>query len=325
MIPLPYIRERMTELKRREKTRGLSIRSKILFPTSILIIALCVIMGVSSYMRTKDGLVEMGIEEAQMAAIISVKVVNGDELEKITQEGVQSAGYEDMLATMRNIREDCGIKYLYTLYTDGEQVYYGIDTDESENHSELGKVFEVSYQELQGVFGGEGYIQGYIDSTENGDLISAYMPVMDSSGTRVVGVIGCDYDASGVVNRLNTILWQVIGITVICLLVVLLIINIIVTAIIKSLRMVDSKIYELVNNEGDLTQRLEVHTGDEMELIANNVNELLAYIRNIMLFAVFCNYGIKIKGKTKSKLFIGNNLCKCFVIFLTDPFLKMFV
>lgn len=283
MIPLPYIRERMTELKRREKTRGLSIRSKILFPTSILIIALCVIMGVSSYMRTKDGLVEMGIEEAQMAAIISVKVVNGDELEKITQEGVQSAGYEDMLATMRNIREDCGIKYLYTLYTDGEQVYYGIDTDESENHSELGKVFEVSYQELQGVFGGEGYIQGYIDSTENGDLISAYMPVMDSSGTRVVGVIGCDYDASGVVNRLNTILWQVIGITVICLLVVLLIINIIVTAIIKSLRMVDSKIYELVNNEGDLTQRLEVHTGDEMELIANNVNELLAYIRNIML------------------------------------------
>lgn len=109
------------------------------------------------------------------------------------------------------------------------------------------------------------------------------MPVMDGSGARVVGVVGCDYDASGVVGHLNTILWQVAGITVICMLIVLLIINVIVTTIIRNLRAVDQKIYELVNNEGDLTQRLEVHTGDEMELIANNVNDLLSYIRNIML------------------------------------------
>lgn len=274
---------KVTKSKKREKTRGLSIRIKILFPTSILIIALCVIMGVSSYMRTKDGLVDMGVEEAQMAAIISVKVINGDELEKITQEGTQSAGYEEMLSSMRDIREDCGIKYLYTLYTDGEHVYYGIDTDESEGRSELGDVFEVSYQELQGVFEGQGYVQGYIDCTENGDLVSAYMPIMDSNEKRVVGVVGCDYDASSVVKRLNTILWQTIGITIICLLITLFIVNLIVTAIIKSLRMVDRKIYDLVNSEGDLTQKLEVHTGDEMELIANKVNDLLAHIRSIML------------------------------------------
>lgn len=276
-------REGVEELKRKKRTRGLSIRSKILFPTSILIMALCVIMGVSAYMRTKDGLIAMGVEEAQMAAKISVKVIDGDALEKITREGVQSSGYGEMLSTMRDIREECGIKYLYTLYTDGKQVYYGIDTDETESCVDMGEPFEASYQELQGVFAGQGYVQGFIDYTENGELISAYMPVMDGSGARVVGVVGCDYDASGVVGHLNTILWQVAGITVICMLIVLLIINVIVTTIIRSLRAVDQKIYELVNNEGDLTQRLEVHTGDEMELIANNVNDLLSYIRNIML------------------------------------------
>lgn len=266
-----------------KKTRGLSIRTKILFPTSVLIILLCLIMGISSYMRTKSGLVAMGVEEARMAAVISVKVINGDELEKVIQEGEQSAGYRELSASMQAIREDCGIQYLYTLYTDGEQVYYGVDTDDTESHAEMGKPFAASYGELQGVFEGEAYVQDYIDSTEDGELISAYMPVMDSSGSRVVGVVGCDYDASGVVGRLNTILWQVIGITAVCLLVVLLIINIIVTTIIKSLRTVDKKIHELVNNEGDLTQRIDVHTGDEMELIANNVNDLLSYIRNIML------------------------------------------
>lgn len=270
-------------MKMKKRTRGLSIRSKILLPASILIMALCVVMGVSAYMRTKDGLIAMGVEEAQMAAKISVKVIDGDVLEKITQEGAQSPGFGEMLSTMRDVRQDCGIKYLYTLYTDGKQVYYGIDSDETESCVEMGEPFEASYQELQGVFAGEGYVQDYIDYTENGELISAYMPVMDGSKERVVGIVGCDYDASGVVGRLNTILWQIAGITVICMVVVLLIINIIVTAIVKSLRAVDQKIYELVNNEGDLTQRLEVHTGDEMELIANNVNELLAYIRNIML------------------------------------------
>ena len=270
-------------MKMKKRTRGLSIRSKILLPASIVIMALCVVMGVSAYMRTKDGLIAMGVEEAQMAAKISVKVIDGDALEKITQEGAQSPGFGEMLSTMRDVRQDCGIKYLYTLYTDGKQVYYGIDSDETESCVEMGEPFEASYQELQGVFAGEGYVQDYIDYTENGELISAYMPVMDGSKERVVGIVGCDYDASGVVGRLNTILWQIAGITVICMVVVLLIINIIVTAIVKSLRAVDQKIYELVNNEGDLTQRLEVHTGDEMELIANNVNELLAYIRNIML------------------------------------------
>lgn len=46
---------------------------------------------------------------------------------------------------------------------------------------------------------------------------------------------------------------------------------------------VNAKIYDLVHNEGDLTQNLDVRSGDELELIAGNVNELLAYIRKIMI------------------------------------------
>ena len=49
------------------------------------------------------------------------------------------------------------------------------------------------------------------------------------------------------------------------------------------LMQVNAKIYDLVHNEGDLTQKLDVRSGDELELIAGNVNELLAYIRKIMI------------------------------------------
>ncbi|MBD5489108.1 MAG: methyl-accepting chemotaxis protein [Lachnospiraceae bacterium] len=267
---------------KREKTRKMGIRNKIVLPTTALIIILCLVMGVNSYKRTENGLIAMGVEEARMAAVISTKVIDTEKLAVLAPGAEDSEEYADILATMSGVREECGIQYLYTLYTDGRQVYYGIDTDNTQSHNEFGKVFEVSYQELQGVFQGVEYVQDYIDSTEDGELISAYMPIWDDSGA-VVGVVGCDYDASGVVQRLDDILKQTVTITVICLIVALAIINLIVGKIIRSLHTVDGKIYELVNNEGDLTQRLEIHTGDEMELIAENVNALLGYIRNIMI------------------------------------------
>ncbi len=269
---------------KKRKTRGLSIRVKILMPASLLIILLCVIMGVSSYIRTKEGMVEMGVEETRMAAVVSERVIDSEELVKFKPGSEKGVQYQKMLSRLRGIRDDCGIKYLYTLYAEGDKVYYGVDTDKSEEQAKIGDEFELSYQDLQKVFEGEPYVQDYIEySKGDGALITAYMPIMDERRKNVVGVVGCDYDASGVVEHLNSILRQIMVIAIVCLVAALLIINIIVTAIIKSLRTVDGKIYELVHNEGDLTQRLDVHTGDEMEMIADNVNELLQYIRSIML------------------------------------------
>ncbi len=45
---------------------------------------------------------------------------------------------------------------------------------------------------------------------------------------------------------------------------------------------VNAKIYDLVHNEGDDTET-GCQKRDELELIAGNVNELLAYIRKIMI------------------------------------------
>lgn len=266
----------------KRKTRGVGIRIKILFPTSVAIAFLCAVMGFNSYQRTKEGLIAMGVEEAQMAAVISTKVIDSGQLSELSVENVGSEEYNALLRSMLEVKKDCGIQYLYTLYTDGDRVYYGIDADETERVNDYGAVFEVPYQELKPVFDGAMYVQDYIDSTADGDLISAYMPLADSNG-KIVNILGCDYDASGVVERLDLALKRVIQLSLGCLLIALAVLNFMVGKVIRSLRQVDDKIYELAHNEGDLTQTLEVHTGDEMELIAENVNELLRFIRRIML------------------------------------------
>lgn len=170
--------------------------------------------------------------------------------------------------------------FLYTLYTDGKKVYYGVDSDE--DAAKVGDEFADSYAELEPVFGGKEYIQDYIDHTEDGDLITVYKPIEDNAG-KVVAILGCDYDASSITAELQKAVVQTLQIGGICLLLAILILTIIVSRITKGLMQVNAKIYDLVHNEGDLTQKLDVRSGDELELIAGNVNELLAYIRKIMI------------------------------------------
>ena len=266
----------------KQKTRKISIRLQILIPVSAVIILLCLVLGVSSYQHISEGLVGMGVEEADMASAIALKVIDGDLVGGIVPGGEESEEYQMLLVTMRDIQESCGIAFLYTLYTDGQQVFYGVDTDDTSGHRMIGDLFEVSYEELADVFRGASYVQDYIDSTEDGDLVSVYKPISNSNGV-IVGVLGCDYDASSVVARQNSILKQVVGIAVICLVIALFILSLVVGKIMRGLNRVDKKIYDLIHNEGDLTQKLDINTGDEMELIANNVNTLLEFIRKIML------------------------------------------
>lgn len=159
-------------------------------------------------------------------------------------------------------------------------MYYGVDSDE--DAAKVGDEFADSYAELEPVFGGKEYIQDYIDHTEDGDLITVYKPIEDNAG-KVVAIIGCDYDASSITAELQKAVVQTLQIGGICLILAILILTIIVSRITKGLMQVNAKIYDLVHNEGDLTQKLDVRSGDELELIAGNVNELLAYIRKIMI------------------------------------------
>ncbi len=265
------------------KVRRLSIRWKILIPATCLIIVMCAVIGINSYMRIQTGMIQLGVEEAQMAASIAGFAVDGDYLASVGSGFESTEAYRTNLAALRQIQELCGIAYLYTLHTnDNASLYYGIDTDTSENQNLPGAAFDGDYAEFAEVFSGQEYVQDYIDETADGILISAYLPIRDSAG-KVVAVLGCDYDASYVAGRIEGARNSIFQISIICLILALVILNLIVNRIMRSLNKVDRKIYDLVHNEGDLTQKLDISSGDELELIAGNINALLEYIRGIML------------------------------------------
>ena len=226
-------------------------------------------------------MIEMGVEQADLVASLTVDDLDPGVVAKITKGSEGTDEYAKTKQTLQNMLNSTDIKYMYTLYTDGENVYYGVDAY-AQDPEAAGSVFSESYESMKSVFEGKEYVQDYIDETEDGALVTVYKPIISATG-KVVGVLGCDYDASAIVEKTQASVQRTVMIAVLCLAIALLALSFIIRGITRGLHTIDAKIYELVHNEGDLTQKLDVKSGDEMELIANNVNALLEYIRSIMI------------------------------------------
>ena len=267
----------------KQKVRKMSIRLKLLIPVGVVILAICALLSVFSYNTLQEEMMGVAQSEAQTVANIAANVVDPDILPTIKPGDEETENYLSQKAALIQMQEISGsIKYVYTLYTDGNAVYYGVDADQSEDCCAIGEEFELTLEELQGVFNGIPYVEPEIAQYEDEALLTVYTPITNDAG-EVIGVLACDYDADKIVAELADSLSKTLFLTVAGVVVGLLVVFLTVNNIMKGLNGVNAKVYDLVNNEGDLTQKLDIHSGDELELIADNVNALLEYIRGIMI------------------------------------------
>jgi len=266
----------------RQKTRKMNIRMKILLPVLIIMLVVSSGMGTLMFLIGESAYTQMGVEQSKMAASIATTMIDGKSIAKIGAGAETSSLYASQLKQLREIKETCGILYMYTIYEENGEFYYGVDTDESEGQCMPGDVYDDDLDPVKTALSGEMYVRDYIVSNEYGNLISSYVPIKDDAGN-IVAVLGCDYDGTEALRMVSIIQTLSMGCTVAALLISTVVVAIFVNAITKNVVLINTKIYDLVNNEGDLTQKLDIHSGDELELIGNNVNNLLEYIRSIML------------------------------------------
>ena len=270
----------MKQKKKKIKTRGLNIQAKIMIPAVIVVVLLAALMGVNSYLRLKDSLSSMGVEMAKMSTDMAMASIDASLIPDIKEGSEYTEAYYDINRILRQQKDACGIANLYTLYTDGSTIYYGVDTD-TENPNAPGTVFG-DYGKLAQAFEGKEILNNEIVSDEKGDYITVYAPIK-TPAEEVVGVLASDYNATNIKLQMSKTISRVIFMGAVGLALAIILLNFTIRKITGGLTKVNDKLYELVHKEGDLTQKLEVSTGDELELIANNVNDLLEYIRKIMI------------------------------------------
>lgn len=266
-----------------QKVRKMSIRIKLLVPVLVVILAVCSLLSAFAYMTVQEEMVAMGQLQSQTVAALAAANLDADVVAQITEPGMEDTDlYKSQQEVLIRVQEKGNVLYIYTLYTDGKTVYYGIDADTTETACAIGEKFEISYSELASVFAGEAYVEETIDESDGEALLTTYAPIVAEDG-RVVAILGCDYDASDILYELKDTQTKTLMLTVEGLAVSVVLVFFIINNIAKGLNRVNNKLYDLVNNEGDLTQKLDVKSGDELEIIANNVNAMLEFIRGIML------------------------------------------
>lgn len=286
----------------KQKVRKISIWWKLLFPVMAVVAALCTLLGLFSYNTLEEEMIKMGQTQALTVGALAEMNLNPEVVAQITEPGMEETeSYKSQQDILIQIQEKGNVLYIYTLYTDGSKVYYGVDADTTETACAIGEEFEVSLSELSSVFGGEQYVEEEIDNIDEEPILTTYVPIIADDGT-VVAVLGCDYDASIIVAELEDSQNKIMTLTLEGLAVCMLVVILVVRNIMKGLNGVNAKLYDLVNNEGDLTQKLEIKSGDELELIATNVNAMLEYIRGIMLNIA----GNSTSLNSSSKLVVSN-------------------
>lgn len=282
--------ERNTDSKRsssyagayRHRTRRLGIKAKVLVPTAIIVAMVCFCITVLFKTRMETDMVLTGAEMAAYVGSLVENDINGNLVEMLAPGAEDTIAYSVLGESMKKTQEGSAIRYMYILYTDGEKVYYGIDIDE-EDHQETGAEFDEPYSKLKSVFeDGEVYKDDKIYTNDGIPLISAYVPIYNNK-LEVVGAVGCDYDATAIVAAVDETMRNVALAGVGCFVAAVVLFSLIVGRITRNLWKVDERIYDIVNSNGDLTQTIEIKTGDEIESIAGHVNELLAYMRQIMM------------------------------------------
>ena len=266
----------------KQRCRKLSIRVKMILSVMGIMMIVFGFLGGTSIITMQTNLTEMGGEQAQVAAGLAAAEIDADELLKLKPGDEDGKVYNSIVEPLREMQKACGVKYLYTLTTDGTKVYYGVDTDETDGRCAIGEEYNHTYAELKSVFEGERYVADSIENDGFGDLIIAYEPIKDADGN-VVAILASDYDASGISERLSGMEVNIAVFSDIGYVFAFIITFIVATMLTKGVKQVNLKLYDLVHNEGDLTQKLHVKSGDEMEIMAGNLNELLDYIRGIMI------------------------------------------
>lgn len=263
------------------KVRKTSISLKIFIAIIALLILSDVLMGVLMYNKAKGALVTQIKENAMNVDRCVAASVSGDLLALINQDSLDSEEYAKIIEELALFRDNSGVEYVYTLGLDGSQhAVFLVDSDPDEPGLP-GEDFGEWSDELSQAFSGQTAVDSEPYTDEWGTHISAYSPIY-SDGS-VVGLAVVDLSVDWVNQQTSGILGIIITVCVIVLIVGVILLLIISNSLRSGFAALNSKVVDLVQGDGDLTKTVDITSGDEFEVIGSHINDLLQYVREILI------------------------------------------
>lgn len=268
------------------KRRAIRMQNKLLFLIAGTVLLIGLVCGLVSYFIIKDmGETSIGNEAVSIAQSVAYQI-DGDKMkELISSQSNTDPYYLEMNDYFHGLLKLSGCTYLYAFAVgntdDFMYVFDGSGAD-SEDFTPIGTMEAkdtFSIEAKDALERGISSASEIYDGGEWGDLISAFVPVRDSSG-QIIGAVGCDYSADSVQDYYRNfrllligVLGGVLGICLLCSLYILKKIFRGVAPVIAVIRKVAA---------GDLTAEVEVRTNDEIGRIGQEFSRMTKALRDMV-------------------------------------------
>ncbi len=262
------------------KVRRMSMSAKIFLFVSALLLVSDIIIGMLFYQRAKNLLVSQMRENALNMCNCVAASVDGAVLGRIPEGDNDSDDYMYIYDQLALFRDNSNVEYVYTLKEAHGTAIYSVDTA-LDMPAENGEDFGAYDDTIKAAFRGTPGVDAEPYTDDWGTHYTAYSPIYD--GKTVVGIACVDISFSWVQEQCKGILRLIIIICGLSFLAGMGILFIVKIKLSKGFSALNEKVAELAGGGGDLTKRIEIHSGDEFEVIGENVNKLVEYIREIII------------------------------------------
>ena len=262
------------------KTRKLSLRKKIVICITIVSIFCCMIAGVTTFLKASTMLTEKSRENAKGIAQIAAAEIDGDAFGNISSE--EDADRLVVYDQLYKYLSSSEIRYIYAMRLNGERLEFVVDVDNEENAdtAAYGEAYKMS-SVIQKAFDGKVSVETEPSSDKWGTFYSAFAPIFNSRN-EVVGIVGCDVSIRSVEKNITILRKQMKLIGFACCVISFIVAWMLSNVVTRNMKVLYNKVIELNKGDGDLTQKLEISSGDEMEKIAEEFNIFITQIQGLM-------------------------------------------
>ncbi len=281
-------------MKREKSFKGIQSKIILYFVTLFFVISLAT--GLVQYKINTDIQFQQARDEVKELAAAAALIIDGEaHATLINEEDQSSDNYKETRSKLQEFMEDTGVAGVFTLVEAGaDKTQFIVDADE--DPAELG--MEYNYlSEMETAFEGTSTADDEMTTDQWGTVLSGYAPVKNNKG-EVVAIVGVDLNAS-YINQQKRQQMMISLISSLIGLILMAIVSIFIARkITKPINTLVELFDELSSAGGDLTKKIEIKTGDELESLANSVSKFIENIRGIIIQVK--NTGENVAGSANS-------------------------
>lgn len=262
------------------KVRKVGIFTQLFIWLAILLLAGNAVLGFMAYSRSEAALFGQIQSNAKNVAQCAAMSVTGEVLQTIDVGEEGSAEYQQIIDELAVFRDNADIEYIYTLQQTGDESFIFVVDSDPEEPGAIGDECEMTQAMADAFTEKVTTVDDEPFTDEWGSHVSAYSPIF--AGDAVVGAIGVDISANWIDEQMENLRNLVILTCIVTYAVSLTVLLLLMMKFRRGMNKLNNKVKELANGSGDLTKEIDIRTGDELEVIAGNMNMFIRQIRTLV-------------------------------------------